>query len=90
MPADQLSATLRGYRDRDAAVALGGLRGPRDVPRLLAAVEAVLALHVKATRYLGDGIAQFDYCRACPGQPAWPCPEVRAIAGPWRLSSEPG
>jgi hypothetical protein len=61
-------------------VALGELRDPQDAPRLLAAVEAVLALHVKATTYLDDGITQFDYCRTCPGHPAWPCPEVRAIA----------
>jgi hypothetical protein len=45
IPADQLSATLRGDRGRDVAGAPGEVRGPQDVPRLLAAIEAVLAGH---------------------------------------------
>jgi hypothetical protein len=44
---------------------------------LVAAVEAVLALHVHAV--IEDMPDPFHYCKTCSGHPAWPCPEVRAI-----------
>ena len=49
------------------------------VPSLVAALEAVLKRHVEAV--IEDMPAPpFRYCKTCSGHPAWPCPEVRAIA----------
>jgi hypothetical protein len=55
-------------------------RDRQDVPRLLAAIKAVLSLHVSATTYLDDGATAFTYCSRCPGHPTWPCPEVKAVS----------
>jgi hypothetical protein len=80
MTTAKLTATLEAYRKRDAAVAMGEVRDPQDVPRLLAAIEAVLALHVQAMTHNDDGETIFRYCARCSGHPAWPCPEVQAIS----------
>jgi hypothetical protein len=80
MTTAKLTATLDAYRERDAAVAMGELRDPQDVPRLLAAVEAVLGLHVSAATCRDDGSMAFTCCSRCSGHPAWPCPEVQAIS----------
>lgn len=55
--------------------------GLTDSERLLAALDAVLALHVQATTW-GAGLrnGRFDYCSTCSGHPAWPCPELQAIS----------
>lgn len=50
-------------------------------PKLLSAVESVLALHVPETRaaFGADGYEEGEY-EACTGcWDAWPCPTVRAI-----------
>jgi hypothetical protein len=56
---------------------MGELRDAQDVPRLLAAVEAVLALHVP--KVIEDARPPARYCSRCSSRPAWPCPEVQAI-----------
>jgi hypothetical protein len=80
MTTARLTATLDAYRKRDSAVAMGELRDPQDVPRLLAAIEAAPGLHVSATSSLDDGSMACTYCSRCSGHPAWPCPEVQAIS----------
>jgi hypothetical protein len=80
MTTARLTATLDAYRKRNAAVAMGELRDPQDVPTLLAAIEAVPGLHVSATTCLDDGSMAFTYCSRCSGHPASPCPEVQAIS----------
>lgn len=57
---------------------MGELRDSQDVPRLLAAAETVLALHVP--KVIEDDRPPVRYCARCSGRPAWPCPEVQAIA----------
>jgi hypothetical protein len=47
------------------------------MPRLVAAVEAVLAHHIEAVIY--GTPAPFHYCKTCSSHPAWPCPEVRDV-----------
>ena len=48
-----------------------------DLPALLAAVEAVRALH-KCLTFLDDGIGEPTACGHCDNE-TWPCPTIRAI-----------
>ena len=48
-----------------------------DVPALVHALRAVLALH-KCRTYPDDGIGEPTACTHCDNEP-WPCPTVRAI-----------
>lgn len=68
---------VAAYRQREADAAFV-VSARTDVPRLLAAVEAALGHHVPAV--IEDARPPFRYCDTCSGHPAWPCPEVKAIA----------
>jgi streptomycin 6-kinase len=75
--ADDPRAVLAEMAERERLVAIGYVRDPKDVPRLLAAVEAVLALHKPEPYY------QALLCSCRPkyvGRLPWPCPTVQAIA----------
>ena len=49
-----------------------------DLPALLAAVEAVMALHKRLT-FPDDGIGEPTACGHCDNE-TWPCPTIRALA----------
>ena len=51
-----------------------------DLPALLAAVEAVMALHKRLT-FPDDGIGEPTACGHCDNE-TWPCPTIRAITAP--------
>ena len=80
---DEIRETLRLSRAPIAATraSLWWIRNTKlydaQVPRLLAALDAVLALHPQAV--LDIYTEPFRYCARCTGHPAWPCPEVEAI-----------
>jgi hypothetical protein len=69
-------ADLSGIRNPDAEFIAAARE---DVPRLLAALDAVLALHVPGVIEGAGPTYPFHYCTRCSGHPAWPCPEVAAI-----------
>jgi len=66
-----LTAVLQGYLERAEAVPFGE-HDPQDVPRLVAAVRAVLGRH----RAAGEDVPSF--CLSCGD--VWPCPTVQAVA----------
>jgi len=75
---------LEETRERYAKAAPGIASNPvvyidsaDDVPRLLAALDAVLKLHTEAV--IECKPRPFHYCSRCSGHPAWPCPTVQAI-----------
>jgi hypothetical protein len=81
-PSATLAARLayykeRGERERAAAHDVVTRHSGENILTLVAALEAVLALHVQAV--IEDMPDPFHYCKTCSGHPAWPCPEVRAI-----------
>ena len=49
-------------------------------PALLAAVEAVMALH-KCLTFPDDGIGEPTACGHCDNE-TWPCPTIRALTAP--------
>lgn len=72
--------------DRDGLKTHGGhiATSVLDVPRLLAAVEALLAGHQLVTETIPVMGTTWTYCAHCgikPGGPAasWPCPTVAAV-----------
>ncbi|MGL4254912.1 MAG: hypothetical protein ACRCSL_01185 [Microbacterium sp.] len=71
----------RGEWTTDDVVAEYIARACRDVPRLVAALRAVEALHTQTTGYSNG--ADFDCCGTCFDRDEmpepWPCPTVTAI-----------
>jgi hypothetical protein len=90
---DRVSAELAAIRERRGhlqkpgiglELMLHGLVSAEDVPRLLAAVEAVLAGHKLITETIPAMGTTWKFCAHCgikPGGPgaSWPCPTVAAI-----------
>lgn len=57
----------------------GAIESARDIPRLLAAVDAVLAVHRRAPGH--DGRDRCAWCRTSRGvREPWPCGEYQAIS----------
>jgi hypothetical protein len=84
--ADDLAAPLAEIEERARLAKAWGLLKPRvvaesalDVPRLLAALEAVLELHqrIPDQRGIADGPPRPPICSGC--RIAWPCQEYEAI-----------
>ena len=72
------------FRDERGVPTLTGFSIPdlsnvirTDLPALLAAVEAVMALH-KCLTFPDDGIGEPTACGHCDNE-TWPCPTVRDI-----------
>ena len=72
------------FRDERGVPTLTGFSIPdlsnvirTDLPALLAAVEAVMALH-KCLTFPDDGIGEPTACGHCDNE-TWPCPTVRAL-----------
>jgi hypothetical protein len=87
---DPAAAWLDGVRERadhaDRVLRSGGnfgeaaARSQADVPRLLAAVEAVLKLHAPTDVFAGSGQACSECSWPSPPSPVpYPCATVRAI-----------
>jgi len=86
LAADDLAATLAGIREHnERVIALCGMApavvrqlAEHDVPRLLAAIDAVLELHQPVDYVTG---AQCKGCATHVTFAWWPCPTVLAITG---------